>query len=136
MPFEIAEQERLDVVVLALHGRFTAGPPVEAFRETLSRLAAQGKTRIVLDLRACGYIDSSGLGCLVFAHTRIARAGGHMTLFGLGRRGLELMVVTKLATVFRIFGSESAAIDACFPERYTPAFDVLEFVRSQRGKGA
>lgn len=135
MAFDILENEREGVTILSLRGRLTAGPPVEAFRETMERLDSQGKRRIVLDFRECDYIDSSGLGCLVFSHTRMARANGHMTLFGLNRRGLELMVLTKLATVFRIFDNELDAIDACFPERNAKSFDVLEFIRSQQGKG-
>jgi anti-sigma B factor antagonist len=135
MAFDILETEREGVAILSLRGRLTSGPPVETLRETLERLDADGRTRIVLDFRDCDYIDSSGLGCLVFAHTRIARANGHMTLFGLNRRGLELMVLTKLATVFRILDNEIDAVDACFPDRNAKAFDVLEFVRSQRGKG-
>jgi anti-anti-sigma factor len=135
MAFDILDTEREGVTVLSLRGRLTLGPAVETLRETLERLDAEGKSRIVLDFRECDYIDSSGLGCLVFAHTRIARAAGQMTLFGLDQRGLELMVVTKLATVFRIFDNEIDAINACYPERNAKAFDVLEFVRSQRAKG-
>ena len=87
---------------------------------------------LVLDFRGVEYIDSSGLGCMVTSYTKFSKAGGHMPVFGLNERGLELMVVTKLSTVFRIFDNELDAVNACYPGRTAKSFDVLEFVRQAR----
>lgn len=135
MAFEIEQREVEDVAVLAGRGRFVAGEPVELFRGALDKLLAAGTVRAVMDLRETSYIDSSALGCLVMAHRSFEEAGGKMTIFGLSSTQMELMVVTKLTTVFEIYDDEIDAVNACIPGRQPRKFDLLEFVRSNRAKG-
>lgn len=132
MPFEINRREVEEIRILAPVGRFEAGEAVQCFREAIEAEIAAGRENVVLDFTEVEYIDSSALGCLVTAHTRFTKNGGRLPMFGLNDRGLELMVVTKLSTVFRIFDSEMAAVDSCFPGRTAKSFDVLEFVRVAR----
>jgi anti-sigma B factor antagonist len=87
-------------------------------------------------MRNVDYIDSSALGCLVMAHTKISRAGGAMSMFGLNEKGLELLVITKLATIFRLADNELDAVNLCFPDRTAKSFDILEFVRRHWGESA
>ncbi len=134
MSFEIDRRERDGVTVLAPHGRIVIGERVETFRNTIDSLMAEGHNRIVLDLTDVDYIDSSALGCLVFAYTRITKAGGAMPIFGLNRRNIELLVITKLATIFRIADNEMDAINLCYPDRATRPFDILSFVEQQRSE--
>jgi len=134
MSFAVTQRERGGAVVLELSGRFVLGEPIERFRALLEQLLAAGKNRIVLDMRGVDYIDSSALGCLVMAHTKVSRAGGAMSMFGLNEKALELLVITKLATVFRIAETETDAINLCFPERTAKSFDILEFVRRHWGE--
>jgi anti-sigma B factor antagonist len=134
MSFAVSQHERGGAVVLELSGRFVLGEPVERFRAVLEQLLAEGKNRIVLDMRGVDYIDSSALGCLVMAHTKVSRTGGAMSMFGLNEKALELLVITKLATVFRIAETEIDAINLCFPDRTAKSFDILEFVRRHWGE--
>jgi len=134
MSFAVSQHERGGAVVLELSGRFVLGEPVERFRAVLEQLLAAGKNRIVLDMRGVDYIDSSALGCLVMAHTEVSRTGGAMSMFGLNEKALELLVITKLATVFRIAETEIDAINLCFPDRTAKSFDILEFVRRHWGE--
>ncbi|MCS7044134.1 MAG: STAS domain-containing protein [Bryobacteraceae bacterium] len=136
MSFHISQHERGGAVVLELSGRFVLGEPVEQFRAVLEELLGQGKNRIALDMRKVDYIDSSALGCLVMAHTKVTRAGGAMSMFGLNEKGLELLVITKLATIFRIGATETDAINLLFPDRTAKSFDILEFVRKHWGETA
>jgi anti-sigma B factor antagonist len=132
MSFEIELRERDGVVILAPKGRLVIGEPLEQFRNRMEALLAEGQTRIVLDFRGVDYIDSSGLGCLVVSHTRVDKAGGALPMYGLNRRAMELMVITKLATVFRIADDELDAVNMCFPGHQTKGFDILSFVEEQR----
>ncbi len=136
MSFQIAQRERGGAAVLELEGRFVLGEPVERFRAQIEELIRAGRIHIVLDMTRVSYIDSSALGCLVMAHTKVARAGGAMSLFGLSEKGLELLVITKLATIFRIAGNELDAVNLCFPGRTAKSFDILEFVRKHWGEDA
>jgi len=136
MSFQIGQRERGGAVVLELGGRFVLGEPVEKFRARLEELMQAGKVHVALDMRNVEYIDSSALGCLVMAHTKITRAGGGMSIFGLNEKGLELLVITKLATIFRLAEDELDAVNLCFPDRTARSFDILEFVRKHWGEGA
>ena len=51
------------------------------------------------------------------------------------KRPIELMIVTKLATVFRLAENEMEAVNACFPDRDVKPFDILNFVESQKKDG-
>lgn len=136
MSFQIIQRERGGAVVLELSGRFVLGEPVEQFRARLEELIRTGKIHVALDMRNVEYVDSSALGCLVMAHTKISRAGGGMSIFGLNEKGLELLVITKLATIFRLADNELDAVNLCFPDRTAKSFDILEFVRKHWGADA
>lgn len=135
MALEIERREKDGVVILAPRGRLVLGEAVEGLRAAIDLLIREGKARVALDLSHAAYIDSTALGCLVMAHTRFTRAGGMMPLFGLNGKIAELLVITKLATVFQMAGNEVEAVNLCYPGRAARTFDVLEFVRQQRAGG-
>lgn len=132
MAFEIKQRTVDGIPVVEFHGRLVAGPAIEAFRGALDELLAAGFTYAVLDLTATDYIDSSALGCLVMAHTRFQKAGGKITIFGLSSQQMELLVITKLTTVFALYEDEIDAVNACIPGREQRKFDLLEFVNRMR----
>jgi anti-sigma B factor antagonist len=140
MSFTIEQRERDGVPILALNGRLVAGAPVEQLREKLLamlELCLSAEMRaVVLDCREASYIDSSGLGLLVLAHSRAAKIEAKLPIFGLNRRGLELLILTKLSTVFTLYEDETSAVNSCFPDRSAKRFDILEFVQRKRAEDA
>jgi anti-anti-sigma regulatory factor len=80
------------------------------------------------------YIDSTGLGSMVICFTTLQKAGGAMKLMKLNRRNIELLVLTKLSTVFEVFQDEQDAVNSFFPEREIKRFDILSFVKQQEGE--
>jgi anti-sigma B factor antagonist len=139
MSFTIEQRERDGVPILSLNGRLVAGDPVEQLREKLLAMLelclSLEMRAVVLDCRETSYIDSSALGLLVLAHSRAAKMNGKLPIFGLNRRGLELLILTKLSTVFTIYEDETSAVNSCFPERSAKRFDILEFVQRKRAEG-
>lgn len=132
MPYPIQRRQRGGIEILAPQGKLVLGEPVETLRAAFEELTAAGHNRIVLDLSEVDYIDSSALGCLIMAHTRVEKSGGAMPIFGLQRRTLDLLVLTKLSTVFRLADNEPDAVNLCYPDREPRKFDILSFVESQR----
>jgi anti-sigma B factor antagonist len=57
-----------------------------------------------------------------------------MKLMKLNRRNIELLVLTKLSTVFEVFQDEQDAVNSFFPEREIKRFDILSFVKQQEGE--
>ena len=77
------------------------------------------------------YMESPGLGTLVVSFPPRRRRGGNLKLLILNRRNIELLVLTKLTTVFEIFNDEQDAVNSFFPGREIKRFDILSFVKEQ-----
>ncbi len=132
MSLEIQQREREGIVILDLKGRLTVGGEVATFRDRVQKLVNSGRTSIILNLQDVDYIDSTGLGALVMSFTSLQRAGGKIKLLNLSRRGIELLVMTKLTTIFEVFDDEQNAINSFFPDRELKRFDILSFVQQQK----
>ena len=129
MALDIQSREREGVVVLDLRGRITVGPEATSLRETVAAIAARGSKMLVLNMAQVDYVDSTGLGALVIIATSLRKNNGNVKLFNLNRRNIELLVMTKLETVFEIFTDEQDAVNSYYPDRKIKTFDILEFVR-------
>jgi anti-sigma B factor antagonist len=129
MSLEIEQRENEGVVILDLKGRITVGSEAGALREKVSALNAAGVRNLVLELKGVDYIDSTGLGALVMCATSLRRNGGNIKLVNLNRRNIELLVMTKLETVFEVFADEQDAVNSCYPDRKVKTFDILDFVK-------
>ncbi len=134
MAFAIGQREVDGIVVLDLDGRLVAGAPVADLRGRIDQLMAAKRANVVLNLKHVEFIDSSGLGTLVAGHSALKNAGGTLALVNLPKRSAELLILTKLWTVFRIFNDERSAVDSFFPDRDTKPFDILAFVRENKPK--
>lgn len=129
---EIQQREREGIVILDLTGELTVGGAASALREKLRELAEAGRNQIVLNLAGVDFIDSTGLGAMVVCYTTLQKAGGRLVLLNLKRRQLELLVLTKLSTVFEVFDDQQEAVNSFFPGRQVHRFDILQFIESQR----
>jgi anti-sigma B factor antagonist len=98
------------VAVVAMDGRIVLGEESTALREKVKSLLASGQKKILLNMNNVTYIDSSGLGALVAAHTSARSQGASLKLCHLGSKFQEILQVTKLVTVFEVYPTEAAAI--------------------------
>jgi anti-sigma B factor antagonist len=121
---------REDVVILTLKGRLTLGESNQ-IREKIAALVAAGKHNVVVDLGAVEYIDSTGLGILVICFTSLKKQGGALKLVNPNKRNVELLLLTKLHTVFEVFNEDQDAVNSFFPDRQIKHFDILSFVQNQ-----
>jgi anti-sigma B factor antagonist len=76
------------------------------------RLLEEGKKRILLNLAAVSYIDSSGIGELVSSYTAIGKDGGQLKLLNLTQKLQDLLTITKLLTVFDVYDNEAEALNS------------------------
>jgi anti-sigma B factor antagonist len=73
------------------------------FRAQISELIPKTQ-RVVLDLSALSFMDSSGLGSLVSLYVTAQRAGCRLELINLSRHVRELLGLTNLLSVFESCG--------------------------------
>src|SRR5437879_5112013 len=129
MNLEISIRDREGITVLDLKGRITAGQDVTAFRAAIEAATSVAGAKIILNLQHVDYIDSTGLGAMVMCGNRTMNTGGLAKLLNLNRRNMELLVLTKLDTIFEVFDDETDAVNSFFPDREIKRFDILSFVR-------
>ena len=105
---KLEERQSGDVTVLTIDGEITlsAGGDVQ-LKDKIQSLLQQGHKKILLDLGNVSYVDSAGLGQLVQATVTASKNGGKLKLLHLTKRLNDLLVVTKLSTVFDIVEKES-----------------------------
>jgi anti-sigma B factor antagonist len=112
---EITERRNGNVTVLDLQGNIRLGEGNIELHNILRFLVEKGERRILLNLAGVTNIDSSGLGELVAGFATLQKNGGELKILRLTERVHELMVITKLLTVFDVFENEQEAIDS-FPQ--------------------
>ncbi len=132
MSLQISRREREGIAIFDLTGRLVVGPSTTQFRETLQKAIGEGQNNIVLNLEGVEYIDSTGLGALVIGFTLSQKSGGALKLLHLNRREMELLLLTKLTTIFDVFNDEQDSVNSFFPDREIKRFDILSFVRQHR----
>ncbi len=104
--------ERLvgEVIILDLKGKITLNEGDEVLKDKINSLIMQDKKRILLNLAEVPYIDSAGLGEIVRTYTTVSRQGGQLKLVNLTKRITDLLMITKLLTVFETFEVEQDAL--------------------------
>ena len=107
---QIEERSAGDVTVLDLKGKMTLGEGDELLKDKINSLLQQGRRKVVLNLEEVPYIDSAGLGEIVRTYTSISRQGGRLKLLNVSKRIQDLLVITKLITIFDSYDGEAEAV--------------------------
>ncbi|GAA1658577.1 anti-sigma factor antagonist [Fodinicola feengrottensis] len=81
-------------------------------REKLIELVGAGRTQIVVDMERVEFLDSTGLGVLVGARTRVNAQGGSLRLVCTQDRILKIFRITGLENLFPIYASVTEAVAA------------------------
>jgi len=97
-----------------ISGRITLGEGSAALRGLVRQLLDHGRKQIVLNLADVNYIDSSGIGELVSSFTAVKKEGGELKLLNLTKKIHDLLLITKLFTVFDVYTDEQKAVSS-FP---------------------
>ena len=98
------------VTVLDLSGKITLGEASGKLRSAVQEALSAGSKKILLNLADVNYIDSAGLGELVSAFTTVKNGGGELKLLNLTKKVRDLLVITKLLTVFDVKDNEQDAL--------------------------
>lgn len=109
---EVKERQAGDVTILDLSGAVRMGEGAVSLRNAIRGLNEQRKKKILLNLGGVKNIDSSGIGELIANYTTISRDGGQLKLLNLTDKIQNLLVITKLLTVFDSFDSEAEALNS------------------------
>ncbi len=104
------QQDREGVVVLNLSGKLIFGEDCDAFNQQMKDLQDADKNRIILNLEEVGFLDSSGLGCLITVLKATREQGGDLKLLRLSQEVQNLLGLTNLSAAFDIHTNEDEAV--------------------------
>jgi anti-sigma B factor antagonist len=107
MPF--TTQPSGDVIVVMVHAQRLDAYLAPEFKAKLVHLVQSGHERIVIDMAALEFIDSSGLGALI-AGLKVLGGRGEIVLCGITPRLLSLFQLTHVDKLFHIFDSVEMAL--------------------------
>ena len=109
----ISQRSVQGVCVLDIDGPITLGADgSEKLGDKVRSVLQTGEKQVLLNLSGVAYIDSAGLGELVNAFTTVKKQGGALKLVGVTKKLKDLLVITKLATVFDSYETEAEALES------------------------
>jgi anti-sigma B factor antagonist len=100
------------VAIVTLDGTMLGGPDAAEINDTLHKLIAAKKKKVVIDLGAVSLMNSSGLGILIGGVTTMRNAGGDLKLAAVSPKVMNLLTITKLVSVFEVFDSVKSAVES------------------------
>ena len=107
---DISERTSGTVTIIDLNGKLMLGDPTQRLHDKVNSLLQQGRKNIVLNLGEVAAVDSGGLGELVRTLTTMQKHGGSLKVANLPKRVQDLLVMTRLVTVFDTYEDEAAAL--------------------------
>ena len=108
---QIEERMKGDVTIVKVVGDITLNKGGDVLlKDKIQSLLQQGRKKVLMDLGGVSYVDSAGLGQLVQVHATSTNHGGSLKILNVTKRLKDLLVVTKLLTVFDTYENEAEAL--------------------------
>jgi anti-sigma B factor antagonist len=111
MTFSYTTSNQKGITIFKLEGEIIDKNQTTGLMERIDKLISSGKKHIVLELAGLRYMNSSGLNVLVNILTKARNVGGDVSVCSLSAKVRDLLVVTKLDTIFHILPSVDEAIE-------------------------
>ena len=96
--------------VFKITGRLISKLDSKGLTEKVNELLADERHAILLELSEMDYLNSTGLNILLSLFTATRNAGGDIYICNVSTKVEELLVMTKLNTVFKIFKTMDEAL--------------------------
>jgi len=110
MVFHYTISQELDVTVVKLFGELIDKNQSNKLVEELTALLKERKLKYVFDLGELKYMNSSGLNILISMLTLTRKEGGEVVMANVSKKVNELLIITKLNTLFTVTDSVEKAI--------------------------
>ncbi len=108
----VSERKVSGVTVVDVAGKMVATDNPGRLKDKITSLVFQGEKQIVLNLGNVNYVDSSGLGEIVACHGSALKGGAEIKLANTGHKIKDLLVMTRLLTVFDAHDTEEGAVNS------------------------
>jgi anti-sigma B factor antagonist len=90
----VVSRPKSNLTVIQLKGRLAYGNDLENLKEQLATFAGAPKSVLILDLSKVEYVDSAGIGVLLYLDEIARQAGSTLRIAGATRRVHEVLHIT------------------------------------------
>lgn len=98
------------IAVIELDQDLIGGVESPEVRNAVKELAEQGNRKLILDFVGSLHMNSMGLGVLTSAYITYAKLGGSIALCNCGPDVRTLLKLTRVGTLFEVFGGRDEAL--------------------------
>jgi anti-sigma B factor antagonist len=109
---QISTRRLEKTAILDISGDIDLAHSTEVRRLVLSEFRQNRTPRVILNLNAVNYIDSSGVASLVEGLKAARDVGSRLILYGLSPIAHEVLQLSKLLKIFEIYDTEDMALEA------------------------
>ena len=108
---EISRRTNENVTILDLKGNLTIGTEDELIN-VITQSVTDGQKDLLINMADVPFIDSSGIGGLIKAFSRVKGEGGRLKLLNPSHNARQLLSITGLLSVFETFNDEATALSS------------------------
>jgi len=110
MLFNFSISEKPNDIMFSLEGELNEKNQAIDLLAKVDELVAGGKTKIAIDLANLKYMNSSGLNTMIQLLTKARKDGGEVVICNMNKKINELLLITKLNTLFKVVETEEEAV--------------------------
>jgi anti-anti-sigma factor len=111
MVFDFTISKQGNYAVIGLSGNLIEKSQALGLLEKADELANESCNKWAIDLKDLIYMNSSGLNTLIQLLTKARVAGGEAVLFNMNKKINELILITKLHTLFKVVEGRQEALN-------------------------
>lgn len=111
MVFDFTISKQNNYAVISLEGNLIEKGQAYQLIEQAAALTNEACIKWAIDLEKLVYMNSSGLNTLIQLLTKARVAGGEAVLFNMNKKINELILITKLHTLFKVAESREGALN-------------------------
>ncbi|MGL4597223.1 MAG: STAS domain-containing protein [Bacteroidia bacterium] len=111
MSFTYTIRTQGHVVIASLVGEIIDRTEGQNLLEEVEKMVHEGHIRFVFELSEVKYMNSTGLNVLINVLTKARKEGGEVIIAGVSKKVNELLLITKLNTVFTVTNTVEEALE-------------------------
>lgn len=96
--------------LIEVRGELIGGTETDELRRAVAGFVDRDYHKLLIDLSGVTFVNSTGIGVLVGAHTTYSRKGWQIKLTGVNNNINSVFVITKLSLVFDVHDTRAEAV--------------------------
>ena len=104
-------KENSNILFISLEGSIFGKEDATEVTELLEKEIENGNNQVLLDIEKLEYMNSTGINVLISYLTKCRNSGGELVIANVSPKVEQLLVITKLFSVFNVVNSTNEGFD-------------------------